>query len=75
MIVMQNLLLMILDGGDKGENGLRRLRKEGEKIGGRHERSDTSCSGTEAEQADGDWVRRPQEGVGTCQTSIGGEEG
>ena len=74
MIVMQNLLLVILDGGDKGENRLRRLRKEGEKIGGRHERSDTGGSGSEDEQADGDWVRRPQEGVGTCQTS-NGEEG
>lgn len=74
MIVMQNLLLMILDGGDKGENGLRRLRKESEKIGGRHERCDTGGSGTETEQADGDRVRRPQKGVGTCQTS-NGEEG
>ena len=66
--------LLTLDGGDKSENRLRRMRKKGEKIGGRHEGSYTGRIGTEAEQADSDWVRGPQKGIGTCQTS-NGEEG
>lgn len=63
------------DGGDKDQNGLRRVREESEKICRRNERGDTGGSGPQAKQANGDRLRGPQQGPGTCKTSDGKEGG
>lgn len=57
VIFMLNWLVALADGGDKSENGLRRMREESEEISGRHERSDKSGSEPQAKQAYGDRLR------------------
>ncbi|WOL07283.1 hypothetical protein Cni_G16023 [Canna indica] len=55
-------LYMNSDSGDKGENGLRRVREEGEESIRKHERSEQRIDGAEAEQGDGGRVRGAEEG-------------
>jgi len=50
--------------GDKSEDGLRRVRKKGEEISGRHEGSDKNGSGTKTKQAHCNRLRGTKQSVG-----------
>lgn len=57
-----SLYYCVEEGGDKSEDGLRGMRKEGEEIGGGNERRDGGGGGPQTEQAHGGGLRGFQQG-------------